>query len=578
MPTWIPAIAEFPSDGRRWRLDWLGAVDRNPNIPSEPTITVALSPVRDGISNPATTADVWDQEQKIVRVGIGQIPYLRVGSIWQRKRVTQETAGETLNFNEVNISPSTIKLIPVGSEIADRRRLIPPYLYSLKGGLSANCLAIHYNGDPHGVILPIAEAIRFYYASSTDLALTAFWGMYQHELEKIINPELSGFPESKSRCYLRLRRWLADEDAWTIGRVLHNPVAAAGVRRIYDALMRDSSNRRPGFPECDLPFQGTVRWKARGLPIPGNGRPDRFLIFELLRCSAPFPFEELEVTRDNDGTKASPETDIPDEEKRPAWAHGHPVASTVGDETLQSEREPESNVARVQLPLANECFGALSGKMIIRNPKTECKYKSGQFRPLYVLSGKALGTGLGDSSKSGTLPAEIMIHRARRSALPLPASLDTIIAAVPILNTYEGIVARIRTGCEEEIPTTISPQKAQFAYLDFKKRIRRRLVAVDIETNGRCFSLIDFERSKGENRAAGLAVGNNGEDIGEGLFTQILRVLALNCGVWKKVANHKQLGVQCLKIVHSWGEDAEACAKAVVVKIRQSSQRPGGSS
>ncbi|MDO9630996.1 MAG: hypothetical protein Q7I92_03730, partial [Humidesulfovibrio sp.] len=64
MPTWIPAIAEFPSDGRRWRLDWLGAVERNPNISSEPTIKVALSPVRDGITNPATATAVLGQEQK----------------------------------------------------------------------------------------------------------------------------------------------------------------------------------------------------------------------------------------------------------------------------------------------------------------------------------------------------------------------------------------------------------------------------------------------------------------------------------------------------------------------------------
>lgn len=572
MPTWIPAIAEFPSDGRRWRLDWLGDVSLSPSISSEPTITVALSPVRDGVSNPATNSGVLGQEQMIVRVGVGQMPYLRVGSIWRDQRQVQELAGETQDLKDINISPSTVKLIRVGSEIGVKRRVIPPYLYSLNGGLSAKCFAIHYKGDPHGIILPTAEAIRFYYASSTDLAHIAFWGMYQQEPEEIINPALSGFPENETRCYLRLRRWLADEDAWTIGRVLHDPIAAQGVRRISDALVRDTANRQLSFPECDLPFQGTVRWKARGLPLRVDGKPDRFLIFELLRCSAPFPFDELEVTRDNDGSKAPPETDIPEAEKRPAWAHGHPVVALADGGILQSEREPESNVARIPLPLANECFDALSGKEIIRNPKKECQYKSGQFRPLYVLTGDFLGTGQGESRNSGMLPAEIVTHRERRPSLP--ASLDTIIAAVPILNSYKGISAKIRPYCEKEIPTTISPKKAQFAYLDFKKKMRRRLVAVDIKVGAQHFCLIDFERPKGENRAAGLAVGNVGEDLGNGLFTQIIRVLALSGGVWKKVTNHSQLGVQCLKIVHSWGNDAEACAKAVATRLQRYFELP----
>lgn len=573
MPTWIPAIAEFPTDGRRWRLDWLGAVDRNPNISSEPTITVALSPVRDGVSNPATISDVLSQEQMIVRVGIGQMPYLRVGSIWRNKRVLQEIAGKSLDLMEVNISPSTVNLIPIGSKIADKRRVVPPYLYSFMGGLSAKCLAIHYNGDPYGIILPTTEAIRFYYAGSTDLAHIAFWGMYQHGLEKIINPELSGFPQDHQRCYLRLRRWLADEDAWTIGRVLQNPIAAQGARRIYDALIRDSANRQPGFPECDLPFSGTVQWKARVLPMPVNGKPDRFLIFELLRCSAPFPFDELEVTRDNDGTKAPPDTDIPEAEKRPGWAHGHPKVASVDGGILQSEREPESNVARIPLPLAKECFDALNGKKIIRNPKVECQYKSGQYRQLYVLSGSILGTGQGDSQSSGMLPAEIVTHRENKRP-GLPASLDTIIAAVSILNSLEGISANIRRNCEEEIPTTITPRKPQFAYLDFKKRMRRKLVAIDIQADGQNYCLVDFERSQGRSKAAGIAFRDDGHPITREEFSQLLVILARCDGSWNRVTEHRSSGITCLKIVHSWGENAEACAKAVAAKIRQHAYTP----
>ncbi len=35
MATRIPAIREFPKDDRYWRVDWYGAVQRKPGIPSE---------------------------------------------------------------------------------------------------------------------------------------------------------------------------------------------------------------------------------------------------------------------------------------------------------------------------------------------------------------------------------------------------------------------------------------------------------------------------------------------------------------------------------------------------------------
>ena len=43
MKAGIPRIREFPADEPFWRVDWFGAVLRNPNIPSEPFIQVVIS-------------------------------------------------------------------------------------------------------------------------------------------------------------------------------------------------------------------------------------------------------------------------------------------------------------------------------------------------------------------------------------------------------------------------------------------------------------------------------------------------------------------------------------------------------
>lgn len=73
--TRIPRIREFPSDGRFWRIDWFGGVERNPYVPSEPAIQVLLSPLRTPSSlsdtDPASVRAINAQEQTTVLVGTG---------------------------------------------------------------------------------------------------------------------------------------------------------------------------------------------------------------------------------------------------------------------------------------------------------------------------------------------------------------------------------------------------------------------------------------------------------------------------------------------------------------------------
>jgi hypothetical protein len=70
---------------------------------------------------------------------------------------------------------------------------------------------VEQNGDPCAVMIPTAEIIRFYYATSTRLAQALFWGEY----DQTFKAERSGvFEEGVVR--LHLRRWLEDQDAWTL--------------------------------------------------------------------------------------------------------------------------------------------------------------------------------------------------------------------------------------------------------------------------------------------------------------------------------------------------------------------------
>lgn len=43
----IPRRKEFPADNRFWRVDWYGAIQHNPNIPSEPYLQIIIRPLND---------------------------------------------------------------------------------------------------------------------------------------------------------------------------------------------------------------------------------------------------------------------------------------------------------------------------------------------------------------------------------------------------------------------------------------------------------------------------------------------------------------------------------------------------
>ncbi|WAF91667.1 hypothetical protein NRZ28_05400 [Aeromonas hydrophila] len=114
--TRIPRIREFPSDGRFWRIDWFGGVERNPYVPSEPAIQVLLSPLRTPSSlsdtDPASVRAINAQEQTTVLVGTGQLPLLRIGSLWKDGICQSHYAGREETFKDLLISPGTTRASP----------------------------------------------------------------------------------------------------------------------------------------------------------------------------------------------------------------------------------------------------------------------------------------------------------------------------------------------------------------------------------------------------------------------------------------------------------------------------------
>jgi hypothetical protein len=288
------------------------------------------------------------------------------------------------------------------------------------------------------------------------------------------------------------------------------------------------------------------------LPGPVSGSK-RFLIFELLRCTSSFPFDELEVMRTNDSTKAPEETDLPEEEKRPGWAMVPSKPKLPGNEELQSTIAPDASIAVTQIPLAGERFAALTGKKINKTLKEQCRYKSSSFvRSAEVDS---VGTGEADHAEGsavGPLKATIAdMVRQRNKALP--ASLEMLEALVEVLNETPGVVAELRSASPgiAVLPPVKPRRLVQWSYLSFRAKKWRQVAIVDIRFDGRASSFVEFELRPNEKRAAALLRSSSELPVSDHVIGELLKQLSRVRGVWANIPSARWAGVDVKRYNHT---------------------------
>ena len=558
-------IKEFPNDGRVWRIDWFGAVRKNDNVPTEPTIDVYLRPV--SVTDKTSIADFgWLNKERICcTIGVGQLPVLTIGSLWKNGKLLDYKVIVPSNLPNVNIAEDSVRLIEAAHK-DQTGYIINKAAFDIggfKNGLSARCLAIESDGDPYSIIIPVAEVIRFYYAISTNLAKIAFLGSYETNFDQIIG-ERCGFDSKTKILIIHLRQWLYDNEGWVLGRILRDKNAQQGFFQIHRSLVKQSVGKyHQPMPETNFPFQGKTDWAARCLSFTSGGKV-RTLILELLRCTAPFPFSNLVVIRDNDGRQASPETDLPESNKRPYLRNQGLKSGT--SKKLHSIEEPVQNMKKMVIDYVKERFGDLWNKELIKPEKEFCNYRKTDllFLPPSE-STTALGTGDGTSGQSKTAPISISINvgketdiaqkpRSHSRSEALPATFENMMAAVRYLSeNYQdkGVTAKVW-------PTLYMPltsnRSSQWSYLDTSAtttnlvKTPRRVLIAELNIDNMLFWLVEFEQRESESLTAAMIYGASSMKAEE--IKKILHLLARSKGIWKNIPPHGRFHIRPMK--HSW--------------------------
>ena len=370
----VYAIDDFPDDDLLWRIEWIGGVGYNSSVPTDPLIDICLAQLRGG-ENPLSARSRSSQIKRTVRIGVGLLPYIAIASVWRRRRPVLTNLASSRH--RLCFDTSSCRIVP----LADLANAIPrsSYLFGVSWPTVRRTLVatVEQNGDPYAVMIPTAEIIRFYYATSTRLAQALFWGEY----DQTFNAERSGVFDEGVRVHLR--RWLEDQDAWTLARYLSSPVMQREARRLYQSLQLCQLNSPTLMAEpdqalpCGFPFEGPTTVQGIFVRVPG-ATPDsspRWLILQLERCSAPFPFGRVVVERDNDSARGE---NAEDENLIPAWAKAKESESEVeklAPNMFQSNEEPRRGLEPLRIELIEDRFEYLSGKTLIKDEKIVQRYR-----------------------------------------------------------------------------------------------------------------------------------------------------------------------------------------------------------
>jgi hypothetical protein len=80
----VYGIDDFSDDDSLWRVEWIGSVGYNTSVPSDPRITVCLTQLPPGETNPLSArARSW-QTKTTAKISVGLLPYSSIVSVWQR--------------------------------------------------------------------------------------------------------------------------------------------------------------------------------------------------------------------------------------------------------------------------------------------------------------------------------------------------------------------------------------------------------------------------------------------------------------------------------------------------------------
>ena len=279
----------------RWWLRWVGDVafhDRHV-AKTQPTVSLVLQNADEGQAKELTS----------VRITVSQLWAARLGTLWVDKAVQKSSTGEE---REITFSPRDLQPVAAGAVLpsldGEGDFMIPfPGHPFHKEHTKSHCIG-GFIGSVY-YIFPVTELIRFYFGSSGGLLRKLFSADFS--LQRLVH--------DASLVNTIAKVALPAEIPWTsaadVARILFSPAATKSATLISRSVTAGTASASPTqgvYANARFPFETKTVQRVRGIRL--NAPMDmveRFLVLEILSCSAPFPFSTLKYTCASQSRRAS---------------------------------------------------------------------------------------------------------------------------------------------------------------------------------------------------------------------------------------------------------------------------------
>lgn len=574
-PTICPAlkkIRKLSPDGRLWRVDWFCGINGSADIANDRMINLIISPFKQDSNpyeKPASTASVDYLARKTIQTSIGNLPYIHIGSVWENGEY-QDT--RSFNYTEKTLSNitfdnSTMKVISADHRLENGSYLIDKKFWpiSIQEGLNSKCLCIKNDNDPYGIIIPMTEVIRFYYATSSKVIHHLVSDSYfRTDGSCIYDRSKSGYLDEFENAIIHLRKNFESNDGWAAARLAFDDIAHNNAVKIYTSIAEDwRKGLKTLHPETLPPFVGKTTLLTYGKNIQSGDDKWRFLVFWIAQCSAPFPFRELSYSRDNPGDSSKEsgekEADFPPRDPKP---------EEPSEFMNQDEEAPSSHTepTRIKLPPR---FTDLAGKSLHKLIKDSNEYRS---KKIIVTPLKerptSLSTSPPTSGESRSAPAGFtsdekekeIIYNYNRLVVMLNGFY--LLMADGIINSWSMISV---DGCHNSTklldanhtllgnlfpPTDRHGIELPKSFTHHDTSPQRGMIVVEISIGGRCFYLLEILRKKCENFSAALVLRKDFCKLDQEILLNIVIECAKNEGRWLDTINVP--GINRHRVTHHW--------------------------
>jgi hypothetical protein len=305
-----------------WMLDWYGGLVENPRDRGGQSVECILTPCT---PNPDVLTGLKRHinRQVVSTVGISAINAISTGRQYANGNLVPFVpesgfAEELIHFRfapkedgtvqeamldqvEIHDSSALINEKLKGDGVQSAVKLVHGLLTSTNHPKSPDRNASARHPTRLTVIFHELEIIRFYYTNSQHLVRSVFSASFQHgNIERDVVFSKYEKPHrmpDEGTCRFEYQTGFYHEDLPIIGRVLFDPIAMRGVRRVYQSMLvskiNEISERNTAYPRTSFPYLDEVELTLTGrrLRLKDNGYI--FAVHRIESCNAPFPFEFL---------------------------------------------------------------------------------------------------------------------------------------------------------------------------------------------------------------------------------------------------------------------------------------------